>query len=48
MKNKFFAGIELLYQRNPNLKLIIAHTSTTNPHNVWHMLQRYPKSHDRF
>jgi len=41
-EDKFFAGIELLYKRNPNLKLIIAHTSTTNPHNVWHMLRQYP------
>ncbi|MFQ5684709.1 MAG: amidohydrolase family protein [Candidatus Binatia bacterium] len=41
-EDKFFAGIELLYKRNPNLKLIIAHTSTTNPDNVRWMLQRYP------
>ena len=41
-EDKFFAGIELLYKRNPNLKLIIAHTSTTNPENVRRMLQRYP------
>ena len=42
-ENKFFSGIELLYKRNPNLKLIIAHTSTTNPDNVRSMLRRYPK-----
>ena len=41
-EDKFFGGIELLYQRNPELKLIIAHTSTTNPDNVRRMLQRYP------
>ena len=41
-EDKFFAGIELLYKRNPNLKLIMAHTSTTNPDNVRRMLQRYP------
>ena len=41
-EDKFFRGIELLYKRNPNLKLIIAHTSTTNPANVRRMLQRYP------
>jgi hypothetical protein len=41
-EDKFFASIELLYKRNPNLKLIIAHTSTTNPGNVRRMLQRYP------
>lgn len=41
-EDKFFAGIELLYKRNPNLKLIMAHTSTTNPDNVRQMLQRYP------
>ena len=41
-EDKFFAGIELLYKRNPNLKLTMAHTSTTNPDNVRQMLQRYP------
>ncbi len=41
-EDKVFAGIELLYKRNPNLKLIMAHTSTTNPDNVRRMLQRYP------
>ena len=41
-EDKFFAGIELLYKRNPNLQLIMAHTSTTNPDNVRQMLQRYP------
>ncbi len=41
-EDKFFRGIELLYKRNPNLKLIIAHTSTTNPDNVRRMLLRYP------
>ncbi len=38
----FFSGIELLYKRIPNLKLIIAHTSTTNPDNVRSMLHQYP------
>lgn len=42
-ENEFFGGLELMYQRNPNLKLIVAHNATTNPDNVRAILKRYPK-----
>ncbi|MEE8515671.1 MAG: amidohydrolase family protein [Alphaproteobacteria bacterium] len=41
-EDKFFGGIELLYRRNPSLKLIIPHTATTNPDNVRRLLTRHP------
>lgn len=41
-EDKFFGGIELMYRRNPSLKLIISHTATTNPDNVRRLLARYP------
>jgi hypothetical protein len=42
-EDQVFGGIELLYRRYPDLKLIVAHTATTNPRNLRHMLERYPK-----
>lgn len=41
-EDKFFGGIELMYRRNPTLKLIISHTATTNPRNVRRLLERHP------
>ena len=38
-----FGGIELLHKRNPDLKLILAHTAMTNPHNARSLLNTYPK-----
>ena len=38
-----FGGIELLHRRNPGLKLILAHTAMTNPHNAMSLLNTYPK-----
>ena len=40
-EDQVFGGIELLYRRHPDLKLIIAHTATTNPGNLRRMLKRY-------
>ncbi len=39
---KVFEGVALLYQRNPALKLILAHTAMTNPANARKLLLRYP------
>jgi hypothetical protein len=36
-----FGGVELLFRRNPDLKLILSHTAMTNPVNVRRMLIRY-------
>jgi len=41
-EKQVFGGIELLFQRNPNLKLIYSHTAMTNPTNVRRILCRYP------
>lgn len=41
-EDKFFGGIDLMYRRNPTLKLIISHTATTNPRNVRRLLERHP------
>lgn len=41
-EDQVFGGIELLYRRHPDLKLIVAHTATTNPDNLRRMLKRYP------
>ena len=38
-----FGGIELLFRRNPTLKLILSHTAMTNSINVRRMLLAYPK-----
>ncbi|MFC1819743.1 hypothetical protein ACFLZG_01470, partial [Thermodesulfobacteriota bacterium] len=37
-----FGVIEVLFRRNPNLRLIYSHTAMTNPSNTRRMLQRYP------
>ena len=42
-EKEVFGCIELLYQENPNLKLIYSHTAMTNPTNAYRILQRYPK-----
>jgi len=41
-EKEVFGGIELLYQRNPSLKLIYSHTAMTNPTNVRRILKKYP------
>ncbi len=41
-EDQVIGGIELLYRRHPDLKLIVSHTATTNPKNVRRMLERYP------
>ena len=41
-EDQVFGGIELIYRRHPDLKLIVAHTATTNPENLRRMLERYP------
>jgi len=41
-EKEVFGGIELLYQRNPNLKLIYSHTAMTNPTNARRILKKYP------
>lgn len=41
-EKEVFGGIELLYQRNPNLKLIYSHTAMTNPTNSRKILKQYP------
>jgi len=38
----YFSGIELLYQKYPDLKLILAHTGMTNVENAEKILNRYP------
>jgi acyl carrier protein phosphodiesterase len=40
-EDQVFGGIELLYRRHPDLKLIVAHTATTNSENLRRMLARY-------
>ena len=37
-----FGGIELLFRRNPHLKLIYSHTAMTNPANARMILLKYP------
>lgn len=39
---KVFGGIEYLFRRNPDLKLILSHTAMTNPANLRKLLRRYP------
>lgn len=41
-EEQVFGGIELLFRRNPNLKLILSHTAMTNPTNVRRILLKYP------
>jgi hypothetical protein len=41
-EQEVFGGIELLYRRNPKLKLICSHTAMTNPLNVRRLLACYP------
>jgi len=41
-EEQVFGGIELLFQRNPNLQLIYSHTAMTNPTNVRRILLKYP------
>lgn len=41
-EEKVFGGLELLYQRNPHVKLILSHTAMTNPTNARRILLNYP------
>ena len=41
-EKKVYGGLELLYDRYPNLKLILAHTAMTNTTNVRRILKTYP------
>ncbi|MBW1916350.1 MAG: amidohydrolase family protein [Deltaproteobacteria bacterium] len=41
-EKEVFGGIELLFHRNPNMKLIYSHTAMTNPENVRKILNKYP------
>ena len=41
-EEQVFGGLELLFQKYPNLKLIISHTAMTNPTNVRRILETYP------
>ena len=42
-EKEVFGGLELLFRRNPDLKLLYAHTAMSNPKNVRRILQTYPK-----
>jgi len=41
-EKQVFSMIELLFRRNPKLKLVYSHTAMTNPTNVRRMLSKYP------
>ena len=41
-EEKVFGGLELLYRRNSNLKLILSHTAMTNSVNARSILIKYP------
>jgi predicted TIM-barrel fold metal-dependent hydrolase len=41
-EKQVFGGIELLFRRNPDLKLILSHSAMTNPVNVRRILLKYP------
>ncbi|MFC1917703.1 amidohydrolase family protein [Chloroflexota bacterium] len=41
-EDQVFGGLELLFQKYPNLKLILSHTAMTNPTNVRKILETYP------
>ena len=43
-EKKVFGGLALLYNRYPNLKLILAHTAMTNTTNVRRILKTYPNA----
>jgi hypothetical protein len=41
-EDQVFGGLELLFRRNPSLKLIYSHTAMTNPINARSILKKYP------
>jgi len=41
-EKEVFGGMELLYHRNPGLKLLYSHTAMSNPINVRRILKTYP------
>ena len=41
-EDQVFGGLELLFQKYPNLNLILSHTAMTNPTNVRRILETYP------
>lgn len=41
-EKEVFGGLELLYRRNPNLKLLYSHTAMSNSINVRRILKTYP------
>ncbi|MFC2001065.1 amidohydrolase family protein [Chloroflexota bacterium] len=41
-EDQVFGGLELLYRKYPDLKLIMSHTAMTNPKNVRWILTTYP------
>ena len=41
-EEQVLGGLELLFQKYPNLKLILSHTAMTNPTNVRRILKIYP------
>jgi hypothetical protein len=41
-EEQYFSGLELLFQKHPNLKLILAHTGMTNSVNAEKILRQYP------
>jgi hypothetical protein len=41
-EKEVFGGLELLYRRNPGLKLLYSHTAMSNPINVRRILKTYP------
>jgi hypothetical protein len=41
-EKEVFGGLELLFRRNPDLKLLYSHTAMSNPKNVRRILQTYP------
>ena len=38
----FFGGLQLLFDQNPRLKVILSHTAMTNPVNARNILESYP------
>jgi len=41
-EDEVFGGLEAIYQRHPNLKIILSHTGMTRAINARRMLKRYP------
>ena len=41
-EKEVFGGLELLYRRNPDLKLLYSHTAMSNSKNVRRILKTYP------